>query len=89
MINFPNVIIGLLMSAAGIAFVRFSYQISNMTGPQDWLENITGPGTTNGIYKIFGVIVMALGLFVATGFGNNVMTFLLGPLRGIFGPYAK
>lgn len=87
MISLSSVLIGLGMAAAGIVFVKYGYQIRNFTGSQDWLENVTGPGTTTGIYKIFGLILVVLGLLAATGFGNNVMSFLLAPFRGLFGSF--
>lgn len=89
MISVGTILIGLLMSAAGILLLRYSYQATNFTGPVEWIEAVAGPGSTNGVYKLFGLIVAILGILVATGFGTNVVSFIFGPFRNIFGPFGK
>lgn len=84
MFSLNNLIIGLGMIIAGVALVKYTYQAVNVTGPQDWVERIVGPGSTYGVYKIFGVIVVFIGILVVTGFGNNVMGFFLEPFRSLF-----
>lgn len=74
------------MTVIGVAFVKYTFWIHNMTGPQDWLERYTGSGSTYGIYKLFGVFIVLTGLLVASGFGNNVMSFLFSPLANLFRP---
>jgi hypothetical protein len=80
--------IGLGIFVTGVCLVRFSYQILRFTGEQTWIEQYTGSGSTNGIYKIFGVALVLLGLLVATGFGTDVLSFLLAPIKGVFQPIA-
>jgi hypothetical protein len=86
MFSAQQLLIGLPMVAAGIAFVKFSFQISNFTGAQEWIERYVGAGMTNGVYKLFGVALVVLGIFIATGFGSNVMNFLFSPLLHVFAP---
>jgi hypothetical protein len=78
--------IGLTLTGIGIAMVKFSFQLLNATGPQQWLERFTGQGTTNGMYKILGCVLVIGGILTATGFGDNVMNFLLTPLYNVFAP---
>jgi hypothetical protein len=84
MFSWSNLFVGLGMAVAGVCFVKFSYQILRFTGEQSWLTRFTGSGSTNGIYKIFGVLLVIVGILVATGFGNNVMEFIFGPFKNLF-----
>ena len=84
MFNWTGLFVGLGMVIAGICFVKFSYSILKFTGEQAWLERYVGAGNTNGFYKIFGAILVLIGLLVATGFGNNVMEFIFGPFKSLF-----
>jgi hypothetical protein len=86
MFSFSHLLIGLGFIAAGILFVKYTFQIMNMTGRQDWIEKYTGGGTTYGIFKLFGVVLVFVGILFATGFGNNLLNFLFAPLRHIFAP---
>jgi len=79
-----HLLIGLAMVGLGIVFVRFSFTVLRITGQQAWLEKYTGSGSTNGMYKLFGIALILLGLLFGTGFGNDVMNFLLSPFSGIF-----
>ncbi len=83
--TFSHFFIGLTMVAIGVIGVKFTFQIVNLTGPQDWLERFTGPGSTYGIFKIFGVLLAIAGLIFATGYGWELMNFLFSPLKGLFG----
>lgn len=66
--------------------VKYSFQLLNMTGPQDWIERFTGGGSTNGMYKIIGVVLALIGIMVATGLGDNVMSFFFSPFAKFFFP---
>ncbi len=83
-ISLNSVLIGGAMVIAGVLFVRFTFKIANFTGRQDWLEHYTGSGTTYGIYKIFGVLLVIVGFMVASGFGNDVLGWLLSPFHSAF-----
>jgi hypothetical protein len=89
MFSLSNFFIGLGIFAAGTAMVKYSYQLLRFTGEQTWIEKYAGFGSTNGIYKIFGVALVILGLLVATGFGNDVLSFLLSPFRAAFHPLTQ
>jgi hypothetical protein len=86
MINTSNIITGLVMTILGVVGVKYTFQLVNITGSQDWIERFAGPGTTYGIYKLFSVVLVLIGILIATGFGNPVMEFLFSPLKGLFSP---
>jgi uncharacterized membrane protein YidH (DUF202 family) len=79
-----SILLGLALVVAGIAFVKFTFQITNFTGRQDWIESIAGSGQTYGVYKLLGVALVLLGLLIATGFGINVLNWVFSPLRALF-----
>jgi len=86
MFNLSHVLIGLAMMVGGIAMIKYTFQLANITGSQDWIERFTGSGTTYGIYKLFGVFIVIVGVLFATGFGNNVIAFIFSPLKSVFRP---
>lgn len=88
MFSFTQLIIGVVLVVLGVLTVKYTYPLVNMTGRQDWIENITGAGTTYGVFKLMGVALVLLGLLIATGFGNDVLNFIFSPLRKIFTPPA-
>ena len=81
-----GILIGLTMIVLGVLFVKYTFNIVNMTGRQDWIEKYTGGGSTYGVFKIFGVLLVIVGILWATGFGANVMDFVFAPLKNIFHP---
>jgi hypothetical protein len=86
MFSLSHLLIGLTMMVLGVVLVKWSFQISNITGSQEWIERFVGAGMTNGVYKIFGVLLVITGVLFATGFGGSLMNFLFSPLRHFFNP---
>lgn len=84
MFSFSHIVIGLIMTALGVLMVKYTFWLVNTTGPQQWIERYTGSGSTYGIYKLVGILLALLGLLYATGFGNNVLEFLLSPFKSVF-----
>ena len=87
MFSFTGLLIGIVMAVLGVLMVKYSFWLHNTTGPQMWLERFTGGGSTNGMYKIFGVLLVFIGTLVATGFGDNVMSFIFAPFVNLFIPH--
>ncbi len=73
------------MVALGILGVKYAFWIHNMTGPQEWLEQFTGAGTTAGLYKIFFSVLILVGILWATGFARDLMQFIFSPFISLFG----
>jgi len=84
MFSFKGLLIGIAMMALGMLGVKYTFWLHNVTGPQNWLERYTGSGSTYGIYKILSTLLVIAGILVATGFGNNVMSFIFSPLLNLF-----
>lgn len=82
--SLSHLFIGLAFAGFGILFVKYSFALTRITDDQGWLERFTGPGSTNGVYKLFGVLLVILGILVGSGFGADVMNFLLSPFSSIF-----
>lgn len=85
MISLNGMLEGLLLVAAGVLGLRFTYQILNFTGSQDWIESKLGSGSTYGVYKFASLILVIAGLLAASGLGHPVANWLLSPLKGLFG----
>ncbi len=89
MLSWSSFIIGILVAGAGAAALKYNYQLVNMTGQQDWIENLLGGGSTYFVYKIVAVLVAVGGVIYAAGLGDAVFGWLLTPLKGTFGPLGK
>jgi hypothetical protein len=85
MFSFGNFIVGLIVAALGVLFVKYNYQIVGMTGRQDWIENTLGAGSTYFVFKIMGVIVIFGALLYGTGLLEPVMGWLFSPLVDALG----
>jgi hypothetical protein len=86
MFSLGGLLIGSGLIIIGVVTVKYTFQAVNLTGRQMWIEKYAGSGSTYGVYKIFGVILVLVGILTATGFGDNVMNFLLTPLYNLFAP---
>jgi hypothetical protein len=86
MFSLSHVFAGLVMVGGGICFVKYTFKLVNITGRQDWIERYAGSGSTYGVYKLFGVLLVIVGILFMTGFGGNVLDFFFSPLRNVFQP---
>ncbi len=84
MFSLDGLLIGLVMITLGSLAVKYTYAMVGFTGRQDWIECYTGSGTTYLAFKLFGVIVVIMGLLIATGFGDNLLEWVFSPLAGVF-----
>ena len=72
------------MIVLGSLAVKYTYAMVGFTGRQDWIERYTGSGTTYLAFKLFGVIVVIMGLLIGSGFGDNLLEWIVSPLAGVF-----
>ncbi|HSX14316.1 MAG TPA: hypothetical protein VLE72_00170 [Candidatus Saccharimonadales bacterium] len=75
-----QIVYGLLAIAAGTIMLKFNLQLVNLTGRQDWIESKLGGGSTYLAYKILAVLLVFVGILIATGLGTPFFTWLLSPL---------
>lgn len=66
-----NKIIGILMIIGGFLIVWKSFSLLKTFGRINWAEEKWGAGASNLIYKLFGLLIIVIGIIV---FAN-----LLGP----------
>jgi hypothetical protein len=86
MFTLSGLFIGLAMIGLGVLGVKYTFWLTQTTGPLNFIEKYTGSGSTYGIYKIFSLLLIFVGFFWATGFGHSVLDFILSPIIGVFRP---
>lgn len=79
-----QIVYGIIAIIIGTVMLKFNYQLVNLTGRQDWIESKLGSGTTYLAYKIFAVLVVLIGILVATGLGVPFENWALSPLKHVF-----
>lgn len=76
-----QIILGVIMTAAGAALVIKTEWVINNFGRIAWFEEKLGSdGGSRLGYKLIGIVVLIIGIIVMTGSGNNFMEWLLSPL---------
>jgi hypothetical protein len=84
MITLGSILTGLLMVGLGVLGLRYTFQLLNFTGSQDWIESKLGSGSTLGAYKMLALLLVFIGILETVGLLHGVMNWLLTPLRGLF-----
>lgn len=82
---FGQIILGLIIIAAGVITLIRNYQVANSL-PLRWLEQKAGPGSSYTIWKFFSVLMVFIGFTVMFGFTDNVLGFLLSPVTNMLSP---
>lgn len=75
---FFRVLIGILIALVGFTFVWRTRKWYEMFGSIPWAEEKFGSGGTELFYKILGIIVAFLGVFIATDIASDIIKGLLG-----------
>lgn len=76
-----NILFGLLIIAAGTGIVMKSEQIYQNFGRIAFFEKYLGTdGGSRLGYKLFGIVIIFVGLLIMTSLGSSFMNFALGPL---------
>ncbi|QQG52264.1 MAG: hypothetical protein HY931_02875 [Candidatus Falkowbacteria bacterium] len=76
-----QIILGAIMIAAGAGAVIKTEWIINNFGRMAWFEEKLGSeGGSRLGYKLIGVVVLAIGIIVMTGSGDDFMRWLLSPI---------
>lgn len=83
--SFTKFLIGLGMVAVGILMVKYTMWFRNATGPQHWLEQYTGEGSTYGVYKLLGSLLGVFGFLTMTGLMDGIISALVQPFADTFG----
>jgi len=75
---FFRVLIGLVIAAAGFTLVWRTRKWYEMFGSIPWAEEKFGGGGTELFYKILGIGMAFLGIFIATNIASDIINSLLG-----------
>jgi uncharacterized membrane protein YphA (DoxX/SURF4 family) len=76
---------GLIVIVVGVLLLKFNFQLVNdWTGRLDWVENKLGAGSTYLFYKLLAVLLVLGGILHISGLLDNVASWLLSPLTGLF-----
>jgi hypothetical protein len=71
---FWRIIVGLLIAFVGFWFVWKTRLAVSWFGINNWAEMKFGPGGTHFFYKILGITVCFIGIFIAVGIMNDILT---------------
>jgi hypothetical protein len=69
-----RVLIGLLIASVGFWFVWKTRLAVSWFGVNDWAEMKFGAGGSFFFYKLLGVIICFIGIFIAVGIMNDILT---------------
>ena len=82
---FGQILLGIIIIAAGVLTLIKNYQVAN-TMPLRWLERKLGSGSSYSIWKIISVLLVFIGFTVMFGFADNLLAFLLSPITNMINP---
>jgi len=73
-----SILLGLVIAIAGAVIVWKNEAMLNILGRNEWAEEKFGPeGGSRALYKIIGVMIVLVGLFIMMGLGSSVIEALL------------
>jgi hypothetical protein len=78
------IITGIIFVIIGIISVYYSQSIYNFTGPIDFIESKM-PGNTVGFIKLIAVILIVVGIFMATGIFGFITKPIWEGINNAFG----
>jgi hypothetical protein len=79
---FSRIFLGLLIFTAGFLMIYKNKSLVSFTGRNSWGEKLFGSGGTFTLYKILGILVMAIAFLYLIGKLDEMFT----PLLHIFRP---
>ncbi len=77
---FIRILLGVAVMVVGFCFVRYSDKVLEWFGRVDFAEDKLGQGGTRLFYKLMGILIAFIGMFIAT----NIMSDILGGFAGLF-----
>ncbi|HBK34250.1 TPA: hypothetical protein DEP34_03740 [Candidatus Uhrbacteria bacterium] len=70
---FFRILLGLIVMMIGFLFVAKTHVLISWFGASDFAEEKMGPGSSSIFYKICGVIIAFIGVFIATDIISDLM----------------
>lgn len=81
-----HIFYGLVGIILGIVYIKYNYQITQMTGQISWAESHLGGGGTYTLHKLLAVILIIISILTITGTMSVIMNRTVGTLfSGISG----
>ena len=80
-----HVLLGAIFAAFGFGVIYFAHWIVNNVAPIPWAERHIASGSSYGVYRLTGLVIMIGGLLYMIGQLDNVLRFLFGWLGGSLG----
>ncbi len=71
------------MIGVGILVLKYNYQVANNLRIS-FAEQHMGSGGSYSLWKIFGVLIVLIGLTVMFGIWDNILNFILSPVTNAF-----
>ena len=78
-----NIVIGLLLIAAGLVMLRFNKAIGNTLGAPQMLTRFFGPGREYGLYLLLAFVVMFAGMAIMFNLFDSIGNAIFQPFRGL------
>jgi len=78
-----NILLGLILIGVGIVLLKFNFRVSNMFSHNNVFERYMGSGATYFVMQVAAVLVIIVGFLLMSGLLDNLMGFLLSPLKDI------
>ncbi len=76
-----NFLFFLILGAVGFVCIWKSREIVRLMGRSVWAEGKFGPGGSETMWKILGIILIVFGVFLVTGITNVLVAILRSFIR--------
>jgi hypothetical protein len=82
---FGQIILGLLIIAAGVMILKYNYQVANSI-PMTFADRYMGGGGSYSIWKITAILIILIGFSVLFGIYDNILGWIVSPLTNVISP---
>jgi hypothetical protein len=73
-------LIGLAIIALGFSMIWKTEWYLRILGMNMWAEQTFGGGGSRFFYKLFGIVIILIGIIIVTDLWDNLMVWLVGSL---------
>lgn len=79
-----QIIIGSMVAGAGVAALKYNYELVGFTGHIDFVERYMGGGSTYLFVKMVSVLAILGGIIYILGLGDDMLSLILSPIINLF-----
>jgi hypothetical protein len=80
-----QIILGLLIIAAGVMILKYNYQIANSI-PMTFADRYMGGGGSYSLWKVAAILIILIGFSVLFGIYDNILGWIVSPLTNAVSP---